>query len=285
MRVIIILTLWQISFDVSAQLTGKVTLSHAGMEFTIPQGWLGQETGMGYILGSQTEAGAIFLTSHESSTLELMKQEAMKGIHDEGGTQLMPEGSLATLTENSIAGNYGGTLQGQAVKAFGVGLINPFGRGVTILAVSTPEMFADRHRALAKEIAKSFRFFKAETSPLVDEWRNALSNARLTYMESYNTSGGGYSDKIVIDLCATGHFRHSKRYNMGVDTGGAFANDHNASRGSGAWSIAQDASGNPLLELKFSNGDVSEYTLGYVDEKTLLNGIRYFRTYDAACPD
>lgn len=266
-----------------SQLSGKVSLPYAGVEFTIPEGWVGQETDAGYILGSQTEAGAIFLTSHQMTSLASLKEEAMKGFHDNEGTQLMMESAPEALTERSIGGVYTGMLQGQRVKAYAVGLINPHGNGVTILSVTTPELFTERHPQLAQGIASGIRFFKAEKAPIVDEWKQALSNARLTYMESYSTQGGGYSDKIVIELCATGIFRHSKRYQLGLDTGGASASDNKASQGAGSWTVTQDGAGNPILELTFNEGQVQQYSLQYVDEKTLLNGKRYFRTYDARC--
>lgn len=263
------------------QLSGKVTLPHAGVEFTIPQGWIGQETAMGYILGSQTEAGAIFLSSHQSTSLETLRQEAMKGIYEEG-LQLNIDGALENLGENSIGGNYAGMLQGQTVKAYGVGLINPHGRGVSILAVTTPQMFTERHRQLAKEIASTMRFFKAEASPVVNEWKNALTNARLTYMDSYSTQGGGYSNKIVIDLCP-GYFRRNKNNSLNADVGGVFGSGHSGDQGSGTWQVIPDASGDPILELTFTDGQVQEYRLQYVNDQTLLNGVRYFRTNDAGC--
>lgn len=282
MRLFLLLLLWQLSLTATSQIAGKVTLAHAGVEFTIPEGWMGQENEIGYILGSQTEAGAIFLSTHQSTSVEALKQEAINGIYEDG-LQLSIEGSPEVLTPNSIAGSYTGALQGQAVKAYAVGLINPYGQGVSILVLTTPEMFTARHPQLAREIASNMRFFKAEKAPIVDEWKKALTNARLTYMDSYSSQGSGYSDKIVIDLCGSGYFRHSKRYSMGVDVGGAFGSDNSASKGSGSWDVIQDAGGNPILRLQFNQGEVKEYTLQYADEKTLLNGTRYFRTYDAAC--
>jgi hypothetical protein len=60
--------------------------------------------------------------------------------------------------------------------------------------------------------------------------------------------------KTVIKLCAAGYFEHSKRYSRGIDTGGAFANDHSSSNGAGAWKISQDANRIPVLELQFNEG-------------------------------
>ena len=243
---------------------------------------MGQQNETGYILGSQTEAGAIFLSSHQSASLESLKQEAMNGIY-ENGLQLSMEGAPEALSPNSIAASYSGSLEGQMVKGYAVGLINPHGEGVSILVLTTPEMFTERHRTLARQIGASMRFSKAEKAPIVDEWKKALANARLTYMDSNSTQDGGYSDKIVIELCGAGYFRHSKRYNMGVDVGGVSGSDNSSSKGSGNWDVVQDAGGNPILRLTFNAGEVQEYTLQYVNEKTLLNGKRYFRTYDAGC--
>lgn len=282
MRYFLFLVLWHLSFVAWSQISGKVSLPYAGLEFIIPEGWVGQETESGYLLGSNSEAGAIFLSGHENSSLESLKQEAMRGIQEEGMILRM-EGEPRIVRQNGIAGSYSGSLQGQAVEGYAVGLINPYGGGVSVLVLTTPEMFMERHRQLVDEIAATMRFFQAEKAPIVDEWKQALTNARLTYMESYSSQGDGYSDKVVIELCSAGYFKHSKRYNMGIDTGGASASDHNASQGSGSWDVVQDASGNPVLQLNFSHGEVMGYTLQYVNEKTLLNGRRYFRTYDAGC--
>jgi hypothetical protein len=195
MRALFILILWQTAFFAHAQLTGQVTLPHAGIECTIPQGWIGQQTETGYILASQQEVGAILLSNHESTSLAALKQEAEKGINEEGGTQLIAEGVPETEGEHTVSALYTGMLQGQAVKGYAVGLINPFGKGVTILAVTTPEMFSERLRQLVKQVGQSVRFFQAETSGAIDEWKKMLTNARLTYLESYNGSGGGYSDE------------------------------------------------------------------------------------------
>src|SRR5690606_38747643 len=72
-------SLWMTAYP---QLTGKVTVPQAGVEFTIPQGWIGQPTETGYVLGSNTEAGAIFLANHQSPSLAALRQQAMSGIYE-----------------------------------------------------------------------------------------------------------------------------------------------------------------------------------------------------------
>lgn len=284
MRPMLLLLLCHIGSLGFSQMTGKITLEHVGVEFTIPDGWIGQLTDAGIVLGSQTEAGAVMLTQHESNSLESLRQEAMKGIQEGPGINLMIEGAPHEVGPDAIGATYTGTMQGYPVKAYALGVINPHGKGVSIFSITTPEVYSARQEQLAKDIQKSLRFFKAAISAATTEWKKALANARLTYTESYSSEGSGYSDKVVIDLCASGNFTHSSRYRLSVDTGGAFGNDKSSSGGSGVWQVIQDASGNAVLELKFSNGETREYALQYVNEKTLLDGTRYFRTYDANCP-
>ena len=283
MRPILLFFLCQIPVFGFSQLSGTVTLDYVGVEFTIPDGWIGQQTDGGIILGSQTEAGAIILVQHAFSSLSDLRQEAINGVQDDQGITLMIEGTPEELGPSSIGAGYTGSMQGYPVKAYAVGLINPHGKGVSIFSITSPEAYSARQEQLAKDVAKGLRFFQAQVSAATSEWKKALTNARLTYMESYSSQGGGYSNKVVIDLCGAGYFKHSKNYNLSIDTGGAFGNDNDASNGSGSWQVIQDASGNAVLELRFKNGETDEYTLEYVNEQTLLNGTRYFRTYDAAC--
>ncbi len=44
------------------------------------------------------------------------------------------------------------------------------------------------------------------------------------------------------------------------------------------------AQGQAVLMLNFYDGSRSQYNLDFRDNKTLLNGERWFRTNDAACP-
>ncbi len=282
MKTLLVPLLFSFATACVGQVSGTVKLDHLGMAFTIPSGWVGQQTESGYVLGSHAEPGAILLTSHESREIQQLRAEAMKGISDEG-IFLQLTGEIEPFGSNGIAARYAGSLQGQSVKAYGIGLINPHGLGVSILAVTTPDMFTERHVELAREVARGFRFTSPVATPIVNEWKRALTNARLTYMETYSSGSGGYSNKVVIDLCGTGIFTDSRNYNMSIDTGGAFGSDHNSSGGSGSWDVVPDINGNPVLQLNYQDGSVKEYALSYVDEKTLLNGTQYFRTYETGC--
>ena len=282
------------SLNASAQATGDVNFETLGIRFTIPNGWVGQEVNEGYIIGSNTEPGFVFLTLHQYTSLAQLTQEARKGITQQNGTSLHMSGEIESLSERSIGAEYGGTLEGQSIKAYVVGLINPHGNGVTIMAATTPEQYSAMHKQLALQLANSTRFSQPKTLPVVEEWKQTLQNSRLTYMDSYQSNsgsfggystGGGYSSEIQIHLCGQGFFKYKSSSSMSVDSGGAFGSSSGVGQGNGTWEVVDNTQGGATLRLNFHNGEVYEYNLEYKDNKTFLNGSRYFRTYGTSGVD
>lgn len=274
-----------------AQTTGEVDLKYLGIRFAIPEGWVGQEVDGGYLLGSHTKPGLVLLTLHELKSVEALRSNAAQGIYEQG-IMLQPAGAVQPVGQHGVGGEFAGTINGEQVKAYIIGLVNPHGSGVSIMAATTPAQYSAEHSKLALAVADSMQFSKPETGPIVEQWKQALGNRRLTYMDSYYSSGpsydgystgGGYSSKTVIDLCAAGHFQHSSRSSVSVDTGGAFGSSAGSGGGAGRWEVAGGPQGTAVLVLSFHDGNRQEYTLDYQDDKTLLNGKRWFRTNDAAC--
>ena len=282
------------SMDAYTQTIGEVNFETLGIRFTIPDGWVGQEVNGGYIVGSNTEPGFAFLTLHQYSTMAQLTQQARQGIAEQNGTNLSLSGEIENLNERSIGAEYSGTLEGQSVKAYVVGLVNPLGNGVTIMAATTPDQYSGTHKQLALQLANSTQFSQPETPSVVEEWKQTLQNSRLTYMDSYQSSsgsyggystGGGYSSETQIHLCGQGFFKYKSSSSMSVDTGGAFGSSSDSGQGNGTWEVVGNTQGGATLRLNFHNGEVYEYTLEYRDKKTFLNGNRYFRTYGTAGVD
>jgi len=276
------------------QATGLVEFPYLGVNFTIPNGWVGQEIEGGYIIGHQTQPGFGFLTVMEANSLEEIRQEAAKGIMDAEGTSLQLSGSLTEISASSLGGMFEGKLQHQPVKAYMIGVLNPHGQGVTVLTAGSPGIFSDVHKNLAIELSKSLQFSKAKTSPEAAQWKEKFQNAKLTYMDSYYSSGGsyngfstggGYSTTKEIHLCSQGYFRYKSSDFTSMDTGGAFGSSHGGSSGDGTWEIGANVQGKPTLVLKFLDGNVHEYILTYEDKKTFLNGNRYYVTYASSGAD
>lgn len=264
-----------------AQVSGTIDNKYAGIKFTIPNGWFGQESGDALILGSNTEAGLMILIGHEYDSIEKLKKEADIGLSDDG-MSLARSGDFESFGNNGIGAEFSGYLQGTPAKAFLLSLVNPYGQGLTIMAMTTTEMYSARYRELAADLAKSVKFYKPETPPIVDEWRQALKNTRLTYRYTYSSntydSYGGTSEKEEIHLCAAGYFKYYSNSSMSIDTGGASAFSKGNDAGEGTWEVTGDGAGGAALKLKFHNGEVYTYRLAYEEGKTFLNGKRFFRT-------
>lgn len=268
-----------LQYAASGQTTGTVNYDYLGIRFTIPTGWVGQEVQGGYMIGSHTDPGFAFISTLEVQSLEELRLLAEQGMIEDG-VYLQPQEQLEQLDANSLGGLFGGILQGSEVKAYLIGVINPYGSSVLVMAATAPDMYTDTHRQLATKLAGSLVFSQAKAAPLEEQWKQRFTNAKLTYMDTYSSSGtGGYQVKKEIHLCEQGYFKFKGSSSISVDTGGAFGNAYGNSGGDGTWEIAASHQGDPLLRLYFHNGEVSEYTLHYQDQKTLLNGERYFVTY------
>ncbi len=300
MRFSLYFLLFSLTNVLVGQETGFKEFPSLGISFQIPDGWAGQESDAGYIMGSYTEPGILMAMAHQTTDMGQLKTEAQAGIADQQGTQLSIDGQVVDFQSNGIAAQYQGSISWQPAKAYAVSLINPHGTGVTFLYMTTKEMFKASAIDLVKKVAQSVAFKKVAT-PVANlpgngatNWQSKFQNARLTYMNSYYSSGGsyggystggGYSDKEVIDLCAQGHFKFYSSSSMSVDTGGAFANSNDRNKGSGTWKIAKNQHGQNILQLNFYNGQVKEYGLSLEDGKTFLNGYRYFCTYGQVADD
>ncbi len=267
--------------------SNEIIEKYSGIRFRIPVGWIGQKSEGGYVFGSKTEKGIMLMMPHEYSSLDVLRREAQSGIIDEG-TALYLQGKVTPFGKNGLAAKYSGIMQGQQATTYGIGLLSPFGGGVTILIAVESASYSEKHRKVAEALARSVKFFKPEVPPVAEEWKQRLNDSRLTYMWSYYSGGvdgsyAGGSQKTQIDLCAQGFFRYSDRNEMAVD--GGYGSGYNVSgfdagrdKGQGTWQVVGRGR-QAVLVLKFRDGRVLEYTLSLEEGKTFLNGKRFFRTY------
>ena len=267
---------------IMAQVSGKIDNKYAGISFTIPEGWFGQVSENVLVLGSNTEAGLMLVMEHDYTSEQQLKQEADKGINEEG-FYLSRTSAYEKIGTNGVGAEFAGSVQGSSAKAYLVSLINSYGTGLTIMAMTTTEMYSSRYKELALGFAKSIIFSKPVIPPIVNEWQEGLKNTKLTYRSSYNSGGygdsyGGMSEREEIHLCAAGYFKYSSSSSLTIDTGGASGYSAGKDGGAGKWEVTGDGSGGAALKLRFDNGNIRTYTLSFEDGKTFLNGKRYFRT-------
>ena len=263
-----------------------------GVEFKAPEDWQYQKNEMGYVMGHNSIAGVILITSSPYSNLDEMMQGAYQGIQEEGGTSLQLKGEPVAFGNNGLAGNYQGTLNWEQVTAYAIGLVSPVGgTSVSCMIITTPALFTDKHKSTLESIANSFNFFKPEIPDVVKEWDDWFKTAggcRLKYLSSSGNSnyGGGYtgsSSEATIDLCPNGTFSSSSssEFSMSIDAGSAYSGSNDG--GVGQWELSFNGT-NPVLVLNFNDGQTAEYVLTYVEQKTYLNDTRYFVLFNADGP-
>ena len=162
-RVLLFATLFaSVSTLLSAQQSGSVNYPELGLSFDIPQGWVGQERGDIYLMGSHELPGLIILIPNEVSSFEQMRQEAYAGFQEGTQTNLQLSSPLKSINSSILGANFSGTLDGQVVEAYVCGILNPFGTRVTVMAVSLKDQFTAKHQEAAKTVARSFDFYQAK---------------------------------------------------------------------------------------------------------------------------
>jgi len=272
----------------SGQNTGKVVYKEIGLEFRIPNGWIGQESEGGFIMGHETIPGMIILLIHEQQySIKQLEEEAKAGINLGSSSYLRPKEALTFINDQCIGGVFEGVLDLKPATAYIIGKTNPYGFGVTIMALTTSELFnINIYQPLSKDLSSSILFTKVLLSTGNDagSWKKELNNTRLTYLDSYYSGGagnfgGGYSSKTVIDLCAAGYFNYYENSSISVSSDHSGAYSHGSTDGNGQWSILEK-SGASFLILKFYDGSNLEYKLEWKENKKLfLDEYRYFRTW------
>ena len=268
-----------------AAQTGVVSYPYLGIQFSIPEGWQGDEDGELFLMGSNTVAGVLVVMQNESRSASDLKHEADKGIVDvEQGVNLLREGGFDRVGTDGLGAMFSGVYEYQPAKAYIIGLINPFGKSITIAALTSSDSYSDEHRQLALTIANSVGFAIPKESALTQEWRQSLKGLLLAYRYSSYDSGAGYTDAsgqiygsyssasetVNIDLCSNNQFFYSSSSTSSFDSSGGFGSAAASGANEGRWKVSTLGDGQSQLELKFANGDTSAYVLLNNNNKLIL---------------
>lgn len=280
-------------FSVILHSQNSVSYETLGISFSVPNGWYGEEVAAGYLMTAQNGEGYILMKPHEAKTIAELKAGAQEGIVDEASaSQLNLSSNIEQIDAKSIGAEFKGIVEWSPAKAYVIGLLNPYGKGVIIIATTAKKNYSDRFKELAVLVANSVQFTIPKESGEVKKWAQKLKNSRLTAMDSFSSSDGAYgeygsshSSKKVLDLCAQGYFRYSASSSANFDSEGGFGNAGSSNNGDGTWKVIGNVEGQAVLQLTFVNQEVYELVIKFEDYKTFLNGERYFRTYDDKGPD
>jgi hypothetical protein len=277
-----------------AQNGNQIDYPQIGLSFKLPTGWVGQESNGMYVMGHNSIPGMIFIIPHSKpmSTAEMVN-ESSNGLQFADGTAFRPVNSLTKFDEHTMGGEFDGTFEYTPAKAFIIGMTNPKGNGITIVAVTSADAYnLQTYKSLAFDVKSNVVFSKlqainatnnAAASGTLKDWKYQLGDTKLTFMESYSSggeNGGGYNMKEEIHLCKVGYFLYYGQnfVSAGGDNSSIYSGGN--SRGHGNWQIT-NRSGSFILLLSFNDGNSKEYKLTWGgDKKLFLNGYRYYRTWE-----
>ncbi len=252
---------------------------YSGYQFKIPSDWVSKQVdGGSYLIGHNTKPGFILVMPNQYTSLNQMQQESVQGIQ-EAGIQLMPTGGIEQYGKNGLLANYSGTIEGQVVTAHAIGLIAPYGNGLTILIAVRKDLYEQAYLSILQSIANTVTFSKPKISPVAGQWTTRIKGKRLLYMKTAN----GFSDKVIIDLCSSGNFGYSSN-SSGMSGGTSVLTYAGQDGGQGTWKIISRGQ-TPVLMLTYNSGEFAEYNLmnGASSGQIQLNGRRYFIQDESSC--
>ena len=276
-------------------LRGDIDYPYLGIGLTIPSGWKGQEEGEYLILASDTEVGVIGLTANTAKNVAELKSVADQGWQDDG-VSMQRSGDFIRIGSEGMGAEFSGIFQGAEAKAFIAGIINPFGSGVTIIALTSKDAYGPQQLELVNRIADGLKFSMPKEAEQNASWRDSLPGRVLTAMDSSSSSGTyyddsgysyssytSYSSRTTIHLCSNGEFYYSSSSSASFDSASGFGGVYDRGNDTGKWQLASGGNGESLLQLNYQNGTQAEWMLDYKDLKTYLDGERYFKTVSDAC--
>lgn len=282
------------SFGARAQeLTGVQHATAMDFEFAIPEGWVGARAEGGYVIGHMTIPGAILLSANHHTDLDAMVRTFSEPTND-GNSALEAVGPPEMIADSTVKVVQSGTIDGTPVKVIGIAKLHPRnGNTANLLALAPTDAFGPELEAALYALQESIRYVDAparmetvEDDGTIDQtWKERLSGTRLTYLESYSSPaptegsiGGGYSIDRRIDLCSEGHYKTGTQSEHSFSGSDVSAYGSDRTSGSGTWRAVIMPNGTSMLQLHAHDGNVREYSLGFEDGKTYLNGQRWYRT-------
>ncbi len=234
-----------------------------GWKFALPQGWKSQKNNDGIFLGHNTIAGLIIVLPHMSENMQQLQQEMLKGINEEGN-YLQLKGSLESVGNGMLGGEYSGMMDGTQVNARGIGTLSPFGGGAVVIAVTTPEKYGSDIKNIAGTIAKNMVYFKPAGEELIPyfagKWTGFTKNTS-TYISLY--PDGRYGELYESS--------YSGELSGGGNWGTAGQND----RG-GRWTVrGNKEQGQIIIKLNNGNEIIYNYRV-HVENGTIYSSEYYF---------
>ncbi len=161
-----------LSNNVFAAQSRQVNYPYMGIKFTVPTNWSGQEQKNNYLIQSKNKSGFILLFENNAKNMKQLKYDADKGLFTKN-IQLTRSGPFdkpATKEKQRLGAEFHGYVNGMPAKAYIIGLINPFGTGITIIAAATTNNYSTDYKKIATQIASSVIFSLPKIATETVKW-------------------------------------------------------------------------------------------------------------------
>lgn len=274
----------------------RVNFPDLGVSFAIPNEWVGQipPEAEAFVLGSNTRAGLIIAVSHQATQTDELVANLQQPIP-------LDQGVVLNLQEQpEVNGS-----QVNALVAVSDGINNFSGYLTAVVRNSGPGVIfvgfgpepVEYYQGLVGELASTLLDTEVKTagsstnagssgpstsSTEVQEWDVFLRGKKLTYMSSYSSNssgGGGFSSQREYYLCRDGLFQYGDSSSISGGDFGSFTGGNPSSSGQGTWEIISEGSAIGI-RFNWSDGTTGMSRLEFYDNKTYLDGDRYFVTDD-----
>lgn len=110
-------------------------------------------------------------------------------------------------------------------------------------------------------------------------WFEALVGRELARFDRYSSGGstaGGYQSQARATLCADGLFRYQSSSSTSISGDGISASGSSSDQGAGRWRIFS-ANGGVRLELRWTDGRITQHALTNRGSEVYVDGDRYLR--------
>ncbi len=276
-----------LSNNAFAAQTGRVNYPYQGIEFTVPPTWLGQVQKNSYLIQTKNKSGFVLLFKNNAKNLWQLKYDADKGFFT-NNIQLersRPFDRLSAKGERKrgLGAEFHGYIRGTPAKAYIIGLINPFGAGITIIAIATTNNYSADDKKIATQIANSVIFSPPKMAPATIWWQHHLLNAQLTYLTTRGNNKSGNRRQKIYNFCSNHAFYYSSNTRSTINATSTFGYMQATNTRHGRWKIGTGDQGRTLLHLRFDNGYVTTYPLEDRTGKPYLNNTPYLYARATHC--
>jgi hypothetical protein len=251
----------------------NVTDTANGFSFTVPNGWICQETNGIYILTDDAKTANIILKKHNYKNYEEFTQG--DGAFERDGFTKTKK--TTDLTDGSFYDKVSKSINGKDFIFDVLFLLSKYGGGAVMTGVSTDKTSNEVTVAGITELLKTLVFTEVKTPPQDSATQNAFAGKKFRYLYSNN----GYRESRTITLCKSGSYFFQSESGSSSSLGGGFTNSSDR----GTWQVQKNGN-SILLTLRSQAGNpTKQYQVSarQASNEIGLNNDRFFVSEHNEC--